>query len=138
VDDEKGVLNLLVKQTTAHGYNVLTADNGVEALEIIRREKPDLVLLDVVMPVMDGPKVILKMKSEKSMMGIPVIVVTGAHLSRASAEVLQNFSIPALRKPWKESDLLDSIEEAFLGTAAFRKREVIEVEGAAEAEEEAS
>jgi FixJ family two-component response regulator len=88
------------------------------------------------MPVMDGPKVILKMKSEKSMMGIPIIVITGAHLSRASGEVLQNFSIPALRKPWKESDLLDSIEEAFLGTAAFRKRDIVEVDGAVEAEEE--
>jgi FixJ family two-component response regulator len=58
------------------------------------------------------------------MMRIPVIVITGAHMSRASAEILQNFSIPALRKPWKETDLLDSIEEAFLGTAAFSKRDI--------------
>ncbi len=123
VDDEKGILNLLTRQLTAHGYRVLTADNGVDALESIRREGPDIVLLDLVMPVMDGTKVILKMKSEKSMMGIPTIVITGAHLSRSSAEILQNFSIPALRKPWSESDLLDSLEEGLLGTAVFGTRE---------------
>ncbi|MDI6773829.1 MAG: ATP-binding protein [Verrucomicrobiota bacterium] len=126
VDDEKGVLNLLVKQTTARGYRVITADNGIEALESVKRNCPDLVLLDLVMPVMDGAKVILKLKSEKSTMGIPVIVITGAHISRASAEILRNFSIPALRKPWQEPDLLDSLEEAFLGAAAFNKRARIE------------
>lgn len=119
VDDEKGVQDIMVSQLARHGYKTARASNGHEALEMIGRAAPDLVVMDLVMPEMDGTGLALRMKSEKSMMRIPIIVVSGAHVSKAGAEILRNFSIPALRKPWKEQDLLDSVEEAFLGGTAF-------------------
>jgi DNA-binding response OmpR family regulator len=97
----------------------MTAADGVEALDKIQREQPSVVILDLVLPKMEGTEIILKMKSDKNMVRIPIIVVTGAYLGRGKAEILNAFSIPALLKPWQETELLDRVEGAFLGTAAF-------------------
>jgi len=119
VDDDRAVLDLLNQQMKAHGYRTITAEDGIEALAKVEKEKPDVVLLDLVLPGMEGTELILKMKSEKSLVRIPIIVITGAHMGRGKANILNNFSIPALLKPWKEAELLDRVEGAFLGTAAF-------------------
>ena len=134
VDDEKGVLDVMDRQLARHGYKTVRASNGHEALEAIGRAVPDLVVMDLVMPELDGTGVALRMKSEKSMMRIPIIVVSGAHVSKAGAEILRNFSIPALRKPWKEQDLLESVEEAFLGGAAFSGHGSARLEAGADAD----
>jgi len=118
-DDDNAVRDLLKKQVTEEGYKVITAGNGVEALERINKDRPDLVILDLVMPDLDGSGVILRMKSSEEMMRIPVIVVTGAHVGKARAQILNNFSIPALSKPWRESVLLDRVAGAFLGAATL-------------------
>ena len=62
---------------------------------------------------------ILKMKSDKEMIRIPIIVITGAHVDGAMAQILRNFAIPALLKPWQEPELLDRIEGALLGAATL-------------------
>jgi len=117
VDDDSSVRDVLAKQVGGQGYNVVMAENGREALAKIRKEKPDLVLLDLALPEMEGSDVILKMKSDKHLMRIPVIVITGAHLGRSRSQILNSFSIPTLLKPWDEADLLDRVEGAFLGVA---------------------
>jgi PAS domain S-box-containing protein len=119
VDDDKAVLDLLNNQMTIHGYRVITAEDGLEALAKVEKERPDVVLLDLVLPGMEGTEIILKMKSDKNLVRIPIIVITGAHMGRGKADILNSFSIPALLKPWRESELLDRVEGAFLGTAAF-------------------
>jgi PAS domain S-box-containing protein len=119
VDDDPAILDLLSKQMGEHGYRIMTAADGVEALDKIQKEQPSVVILDLVLPKMEGTEIILKMKSDKNMVRIPIIVVTGAYLGRGKAEILNAFSIPALLKPWQETELLDRVEGAFLGTAAF-------------------
>jgi len=121
VDDDRSVLSLLQEQVRSRGYGVITAETGMEALEKISAFRPDLVVLDLVLPGMDGTEVVLKMRSEKELARIPVIVVTGAGVSRAKAEILAGFSIPALAKPWQEDDLIDKIENAFLGATALSR-----------------
>ena len=54
VDDEKMILNLLSRNLTKEGYNVLEAQDGLEAVEIAQEKKPDLILLDVMLPKLDG------------------------------------------------------------------------------------
>ena len=54
VDDEPRILNFLTSKLRASGYDVLTASNGIEALEQAQAQQPDLIVLDVVMPKMDG------------------------------------------------------------------------------------
>jgi two-component system KDP operon response regulator KdpE len=73
VDDDPKILRLLRIELTAQGFQVLTAERGPEALEVIERQRPDLVVLDLIMPGMDGLEV-LKRVREKS--GVPVIILT--------------------------------------------------------------
>jgi len=121
VDDDPAVRDLLEQQMVSQGYHVITAGDGEEALEVIAMKKPDAVILDLVLPKVEGSEVILKMKSDKELRRTPIIVVTGASVSRAKGEILQNFGIPAISKPWQEAELLDRVEGAFLGTAVVSR-----------------
>jgi len=75
VDDEKDIVDLLSYNLTKEGFNVITARNGQEALDRVK-QKPDLVILDVMMPEMNGLQVIQEMKKNKSTVSIPVILLT--------------------------------------------------------------
>lgn len=73
VDDEKMILNLLSHNLSREGYNIIEASDGVEAIKIAQESKPDLILLDVMLPRMDGLSVC---KRIKNLMNIPIIMVT--------------------------------------------------------------
>jgi signal transduction histidine kinase/DNA-binding LacI/PurR family transcriptional regulator/DNA-binding response OmpR family regulator len=98
VDDEPGILEMHVRIVEAQSseYQVLRARNGQEALAVIREERPDLVLLDLMMPELDGFGVLEAMREEETSRNIPVIVLTGqvlteedmARLNRGVASVL--------------------------------------------------
>ena len=77
VDDDPDVI--LFNQTVVEecGYTVLVATNGEEGLNIIKKEKPDLVLLDVLMPRQSGIRLYRQLKGDKSLKHIPVVVVSG-------------------------------------------------------------
>lgn len=74
VDDEKNILKLYKAELEDENYTVLTADSGVEALDIFSKEKPDLVTLDILMPDMDGIHVLRLMKERNP--SIPIIMLT--------------------------------------------------------------
>ena len=74
VDDEIDFLEMLRMRLDASGYDVLTATNGEDALEKIRKEKPDAVLLDVLMPGLDGLTVLKKIRKEDK--NLPVYIIT--------------------------------------------------------------
>jgi serine phosphatase RsbU (regulator of sigma subunit) len=76
VDDEPLNVDYLEQELTDLNYETITAFNGQEALEKITGESPDLVLLDIMMPVMDGFAVLEKVKADPSLRGIPVIVIS--------------------------------------------------------------
>lgn len=76
VDDVLPNVKLLAAKLTREYFNVLTAYNGPDALEMVRRESPDIVLLDVMMPGMDGFEVCEKIRSDPATMHIPVVMVT--------------------------------------------------------------
>ncbi|WP_353860532.1 PleD family two-component system response regulator [Azospirillum formosense] len=76
VDDVLPNVKLLAAKLTREYFNVITASNGPEALEVVRRESPDIVLLDVMMPGMDGFEVCEKIRSDPATMHIPVVMVT--------------------------------------------------------------
>jgi two-component system, OmpR family, alkaline phosphatase synthesis response regulator PhoP len=75
VDDEKDIVDLLSYNLTKEGFSVLTARNGRDALDRAR-QKPNLIILDVMMPEMDGLQVIQELKKEKSTASIPIILLT--------------------------------------------------------------
>ncbi|MCK9594482.1 MAG: response regulator [Candidatus Omnitrophica bacterium] len=78
VDDEPDVLKVEVFRLKKMGYEVYVAVNGKEGLELIREKKPDLVLLDLRLPVMEGTEVCIQMKADEGLRGIPVILVTAS------------------------------------------------------------
>ena len=122
VDDEEPVRGVLSEQLLAHGYQVSTAADGAEALSAIEEDRPDLVILDLLIPKIEGTELVLKMKSREELAHTPVIVVTGIDVDRAKAQILSSFAIPALQKPWREEELLDRVESAFVGAAAVNPR----------------
>jgi len=98
-----------------HGSIQVSAQDGSEALASITTRIPDAVIMDLFMPVMDGIEAIARIKSDYNLRRLPILAVTGGEVDRQGREILQGFGIPALAKPWRRDDLLDSVEEAILG-----------------------
>jgi len=122
VDDDLAVLRSLDEQIVEHGYRVLTARTGEDALALVESESPDVLILDLVLPDIEGSEIILRLKGDSATVRIPILVLTGAHLSRSKADVLRNFGIPAISKPWDEGELLDGVANAFLASVPFLSR----------------
>ena len=76
VDDEEHILELIKFNLESAGYQVVTAENGEDALRLCSEEKPDLVLLDIMLPGIDGLEVCRRLKSQKETMLIPIIMIT--------------------------------------------------------------
>ncbi len=107
VDDEERILNFLRSKLKASGYEVLTASNGVEALEQVKGQEPDLMVLDLIMPRMDGFEVLNELRLFSA---IPVIILSARG---ADADKIKGLSLGAddyLGKPFNPDELLARIE----------------------------
>jgi len=78
VEDEEILSDLLQKRLKKEGYGVLLARNGEEGLKMIKKERPNLVLLDVIMPKMSGFQVMEEMNKEENLKKIPVIIISNS------------------------------------------------------------
>lgn len=78
VEDEEIMLDLLQRKLKAHGYEVLVARDGEEGLRLIKAEKPDLIIMDLVMPKMDGFMVMEEIQKDEGLKKIPLIVVSNS------------------------------------------------------------
>ena len=76
VDDEPRNVRILQIQLNAHGYAVCTAEDGLQALDTVERENPDLLLLDINMPRMDGFEVVKRIRANKATEFIPIVMIT--------------------------------------------------------------
>ena len=104
VDDDminRKLLNVLVKK--AGNFDVIEAENGLEALNIIKNEPVDMVLLDIIMPVMDGIDLLKILKSDEVYKQIPVAILTTDDSKKI--EALSLGASEVLIKPIKDSDL---------------------------------
>ncbi|MBI2975627.1 MAG: response regulator [Chloroflexi bacterium] len=111
IEDDAGIIDLVKVILTRKGYRVSGAVGGREGLELIEREKPDVVLLDLMMPDMDGWEVFHQMRARESTRHIPVIVVTAKAQSIDKVLGLQIAKVDDyLTKPFSPQELVDSIE----------------------------
>lgn len=99
VDDEPVNIQLLKRKLEWDGMKVLTADNGQTCLDIARTEEPDLILLDVMMPGMDGLEVCHRLRENDRTKGIPVIFVTAQNSKAGKLEGLQAGAVDYITKP---------------------------------------
>ena len=97
VDDDEVIRDLLRRMLEDSAHVVRAAANGVEALELIRQDTPDVVILDLRMPEMDGPAVLREIR--KDWESLPVIIFTGYADSELMTEALQYSPITVLSKP---------------------------------------
>jgi len=113
VDDERHIVRLVQVNLERAGYEVLTAYDGVEALEKVKSEMPDMVVLDVMMPRMDGFEVLKNMQADPRLQNIPVIMLTAkaqdADIFRGWASGVSSY----LTKPFNPRELLVFVERIF-------------------------
>ena len=112
IEDEPEMIDLVALILNRRGFEVLGANGGIEGLELVKRELPDLVLLDLMMPDMDGWDVYQQMKSDENTRHIPVIVVTAKAQSIDKVLGLHIAKVEDyIAKPFSPQELLDSVEK---------------------------
>ncbi len=112
IDDEEDIRTIAeLSLANIGGFDVLLVDNGAEGLKLATSETPDLILLDVVMPGMDGPEVIKVLKSEESTKDIPVIFMTAKTEEDEVLELISLGAVAVIAKPFDPMTLPDQIRE---------------------------
>ncbi|MEP7134012.1 MAG: response regulator [Chloroflexota bacterium] len=112
IEDEPEMIDLIRLILGRRGFEVKGATGGVEGLKMVREVQPDLVLLDLMMPDMDGWEVYQQIKADEKTKGIPVIVVTAKAQSIDKVLGLHIAKVDDyIAKPFSPQDLLNSIEK---------------------------
>jgi len=109
-DDEKNILLVLRVCLEKAGYEVITTSDGLTALERIQNEKPDLVLLDILMPKMNGFLVFEALKDDPGTSSIPVVFITAKSEEKDIQKGCQSGATDYLVKPIKQEVLLKTIK----------------------------
>ncbi|MBI5640188.1 MAG: sigma-54-dependent Fis family transcriptional regulator [Nitrospirae bacterium] len=121
VDDEEPMRRLLKKELTRKGFFVEVAGDGAAALELLRENSFDVILLDIVMPGMNGISVMKKMKADPASPAI--VVLTGKATVETAVEAMKNGACDYLTKPYKLDELIIVIHRAYdFGTLSIKNR----------------
>jgi DNA-binding response OmpR family regulator len=113
VDDEDDILHFLEMVLREKGYQVTTASGGHEALTRAQIDKPDLVLLDIMMPQMDGWEVLKLLRVDDDTRRIPVAMLSARTEAKDRVQGLQEGAIDYICKPFSLTELLGKIEAIF-------------------------
>jgi two-component system alkaline phosphatase synthesis response regulator PhoP len=113
VDDEEDILHFLELVLGEKGYEVMTAVGGQEALTRAHIEKPDLILLDIMMPQMDGWEVLKLLRIDEETATIPVAMLSARTEARDRVQGLQEGAVDYICKPFSLQELLGKIEAVF-------------------------
>lgn len=123
VDDEQRILIFLRSKLKASGYEVITASNGAEALEQVRAQEPDLVVLDIMMPKMDGFETL---KELRTFSPVPVIILSAKGTNEDKIKGLGLGADDYLAKPFSPDELVARIEAVKRRLAPAEKRKTLE------------
>ena len=109
-DDDPVILRLLQVNLELEGYDVLLANHGEEALQVAQTQLPDLIILDIMMPRMDGYQTVAALKANESTRQIPVVFLSAkaqaSDIERGKEQGVADY----LTKPFDPSDLVDVVE----------------------------
>jgi DNA-binding response OmpR family regulator len=107
VDDSKTIRMIVRKAFSPYNCDLFEGENGVEGLAIANREKPDLIILDITMPVMTGIEMLGKLKKETDLKNIPVIMLTAESGKDNVMKIVKMGVCDYVVKPFKGDQLLD-------------------------------
>lgn len=110
VDDEQDLLDLIEYNLRQEGYNVLKAENGADGIQMAKEHMPDLVLLDIMMPQMDGIEVCDRMREDSTLSHIPIIFLTARSDEKTEIEGLNKGADDFITKPISTTKLVSRIK----------------------------
>lgn len=110
VDDEKDLLDLIEYNLKKEGFNVLKAENGEEGIAVAKEKNPDLVLLDIMMPKMDGLQAVEEMRKDDQLKNIPIIFLTARSDEKTEVEGLNKGGDDYITKPISTTKLISRIK----------------------------
>ncbi|MBQ7266006.1 MAG: response regulator transcription factor [Firmicutes bacterium] len=116
VDDEASIVTLVAYNLKKEGYEVITADNGEAALELYEKENPDIVLLDIMMPVMDGYEVCRKIRQKSN---VPIIMLTARADETDKVVGLEMGADDYVTKPFGTRELIARVKANLRRSAAI-------------------
>ena len=111
IEDEPHISNLVKFILERNGFGVLQAFVGQEGLDMAKREKPDLIILDVMMPNMDGFEVAKKLTKMKETKNIPIIMLSSAAQFKDKIRGIESGAIDYLTKPFDKEELVAMVKE---------------------------
>ncbi|MFA6105227.1 MAG: response regulator [Patescibacteria group bacterium] len=112
VEDERTLLKVLKERFSKEGYEVSTAGDGAVALEMALTDHPDLILLDIVMPIMDGMTVLKKLRGNEWGKDVPVVLLTNLNIADKVADALDRGVYDYLVKSdWSLEDIVTKVNE---------------------------
>jgi CheY-like chemotaxis protein len=112
IDDDKLLLTFFSDFARAHDLHPLVASDGASGLALAKQERPDLILLDVMMPQVDGFEVCRQMRADPDLQGTPIIIVTAMADPKLSVKGFKAGATLAMYKPWEGQRVLDLITTA--------------------------
>lgn len=112
VDDDEAQRIILNRLLTAKKYNVLFARDGLEALNVLRNKKPDLILMDIMMPNMDGMEAMRRLKLVPEFAEIPVVMITGKSEGDVVTDCKKAGAVDFVVKPYEHATLIGKIDRA--------------------------
>jgi two-component system cell cycle response regulator DivK len=111
VEDQEDNRQILRDLLSSAGYDMSEAENGEEALVAVAKERPDLILMDIQLPIMDGYEATRRIKSDPKTRAIPIVVVTSYALSGDEAKAREAGCDAYVTKPYSPRALLAKIKE---------------------------
>ena len=109
IEDDPSTLRLIKYTLQQEGYQVLTAPNGLEGLRTAKNEEPDLIILDVLLPGIDGYEICHRLRAEPQTAQLPILMVSGKAREIDKATGLKMGADDYITKPWHRPELLTKI-----------------------------
>lgn len=111
IDDEEEILTEMSHWLKDQGYQVIAASSGPAAVEKIQKQRPNLIILDIIMPVMTGFDVLRELKKNQQTHSIPVIMLTAKGETSTIMQAQQSHAVDYFIKPFDQAELLKSIKK---------------------------
>jgi len=113
VDDSKTIRKIVSKAFSTYDCEVMEAENGIEGLSLASRDKPDLIILDITMPVMNGVEMLGKLKGQPDLKDIPVIMLTAESGKENVMQIVKMGVRDYMVKPFKGEQLIERVMKIF-------------------------
>lgn len=120
VDDDPLLVELATSKLQAHGFRVEAAMDGLAGLERARALEPDLIVLDQVMPKMDGREVLRMLRADPDLSAVPIVMLTARRSERDIVDALSLGASDFMPKPFKPDELLARVQHLLAQRAAAR------------------